>query len=162
MSNGKACGLDRIPLEVYKNAEVAKLLYDFLIIVWKKRKIPDQWREALLVAIAKATPGEFRGINLLCSGYKVYAKLMLYRVLDYIVIFVGPQQNGFLPGRSTSDVIGCMRRLMDSGVRYGSNLHAMLIDFSKAFDRISRKALRLILQDIGIDHRMVVYAIHHL
>jgi hypothetical protein len=48
-----------------------------------------------------------------------------------------------------------MRRVISSGIRYGSSLHAMLIDFSKAFDRISRKALCLILQDVGIDYRMV-------
>jgi hypothetical protein len=155
MSNGKACGLDGIPLEVYKDDEVAKRLYDFLIIVWKKRKIPEEWRKALLVPIPKSIPGDYRGINLLCSAYKIYAKLILFKILDWIMEFLGPNQNGFLPGRSTSDVIGCMRRLVSASVRYGSTLHAMLVDFSKAFDRISRNALKSILIDIGFDFNMV-------
>ena len=155
MHNGRACGLDKIPGEIYKNEVISKKLYDLIIIIWEQRHIPDIWRKSFLVPVPKKDPGEFRGINLLCSAYKIYAKIILNRIMDTIIGFVGTNQNGFLPGRSTSDVIGCMRRLVSANIKYGSNLHGILIDFSKAFDRVSRIAINRILLNIGIDYRMV-------
>jgi hypothetical protein len=38
--------------------------------------MPDQWRISKLVPIAKKVKGEFRGINLLVTAYKIYAKLI--------------------------------------------------------------------------------------
>ena len=61
----------------------------------------------------------------------------------------------FLPGRSTADVIGMVRRLFDSSVEYSTSLYAKLIDFSKAFDRVRRCAIRACLVNFGIDHRLV-------
>jgi len=107
------------------------------------------------VAIPKKAIGEYRGISLLCSAYKVYSKLLLSRVMDSVVEIAGTSQNGFLPGRSTADVIGCMRRMLESSGFYRSSLHGRLVDFSKAFDKVSRKAIFSVLIDRGVDMSLV-------
>ena len=84
-----------------------------------------------------------------------FSKLLLSRIIDVVAEYCGPTQNGFLTGRSTADVVACVRRLMDSSVEFHSGLFLKLVDFSKAFDKVNRSAIRIILLNCGIDFRLV-------
>jgi exonuclease III len=154
MKSGKADGIDSIPVDVYKNEFICKELYSLFLKIWFHRKIPDQWRHAIMVPVPKKQRGEYRGVSLLCSAYKVYSKLLLFEIIDTISKQCS-NQYGFLPKRSTRDVIGILRHLEEKSIANKSNLFSILVDFSKAFDRINRDALRLILYNMNIDFRMV-------
>jgi exonuclease III len=75
MKNGKSPGLDNIPAEVYKDGFLSSLLHKFIVKIWDNGVIPDKWRVAKLVPIPKPG-GDYRGISLLSTGYKIYAKIL--------------------------------------------------------------------------------------
>jgi hypothetical protein len=66
--------------------------------------------------------------------------------MDKVEAFVGHSQYGFRKGCSTRDVITAVRKIIESNQYAQTSMHAILIDFSKAFDTINRKALEFILR----------------
>jgi Reverse transcriptase (RNA-dependent DNA polymerase)/Endonuclease/Exonuclease/phosphatase family len=156
ISLNKATSLDDIPTDIFRNKDLGLILYDFILSIWNKNSLPSVWRLSKLMPIPKKTKGDFRGINILSAGYKIYASIINNRVYKKIEKFVGIEQSGFLRGKSTTDVIFSVRKLFESSKYAGVDMFAMLIDFSKAFPSINRDALRFILQKkVKIDKRMV-------
>ena len=153
LKNGKAT-MD-IPVEVFKSGPALFSLYELVVKIWKQRKMPKAWRHASLIGVPKKAPGELRPISLSSAGYKIYASILQQRVLHYVSKWISNTQCGFLPGRSTSDVLNCINRLIETSIVHKSPLHALMIDFAKAFDNVSRSAMHRILIDIGMDNRMV-------
>jgi hypothetical protein len=136
---GRAAGLDCIPSEVFKGESLSTLLFKLCSEIWTSKNIPDSWRNAKLVPVPKPkSDGQFRGISLCCSAYKIYASSLLSIILPKVIDYVGLTQFGFLPGRSTSDVIHAVRQISEANINDGTRLHGILIDFSKAFDQVNR------------------------
>jgi exonuclease III len=156
ISLNKAVSFDNIPTDIFKDEEIGKYLYEFLCVVWKTKCIPEEWKKSKLIPIPKKKLGEFRGINILSAGYKIYASIINNRIYKKVENFIGVEQCGFVKGKSTTDVIFAVRKLFESSKYAGINMHAMLIDFSKAFPSVSRGALKyILLKKVGIDKNMV-------
>ncbi|KYN12367.1 hypothetical protein ALC57_15482 [Trachymyrmex cornetzi] len=73
----KAAGIDRILTEAWKYAgkRLWKKLVSLMKMVWRKGKIPEDWKKSIIVPIYKRGDKEkatnYRGITLLCTAYKL-------------------------------------------------------------------------------------------
>jgi sorting nexin-29 len=146
VKNNKAVGVDEIPAEMYKDENLSLYLFKLIKLIWKEKKMPDQWRLSKLIPVPKKEIGQYRGINLLVSAYKIYANIISSRVINKVETYVGNSQYGFLKGRSTRDVITAIRKIIESNQYAQTDMNMVLIDFSKAFDTINRDALKFILR----------------
>ena len=82
-----------------------------------------------------------RGITLHNIDRKLLEILLLIRIAQTIDKFLGNEQCGYRPGRSTTEVLFCHRWLTAICQRYLTRFNIMGIDLSKAFDCVIRAKL---------------------
>eukprot|EP00975_Prorocentrum_lima_P047924 10021938-Prorocentrum_lima.AAC.1 len=69
--------------------------------------------------------------------YKLLARMMQVRLAAVLEPYLQPTQYGFRAQRGTADALHFVRRVVDEGERTGSRTLLVLLDWEKAFDRIS-------------------------
>ena len=156
--NGKAAGLDNIPIEVWKSGALNSELLDVCNKTLNGDK-PDIWIKSVIVPIPKkgdlGITDNYRGISLTVTAAKIFNKILLDRIRPHVDPILRDNQNGFRAGRSTLSQILTLRRLVE-GIK-AKQLPAVFIfvDFSKAFDSIHREKLMEILKAYGIPAKIV-------
>ena len=80
--------------------------------------MPDDFRDALIVSLyknkgSKADCENYRGISLLSIAGKIFARVILNRLITVSENNLPEAQCGFRPGRSTVDMIFAMRQLQE-------------------------------------------------
>eukprot|EP00794_Sanderia_malayensis_P006364 gene6364-7093_t len=146
MKKGKAVGLDDIPIEagrVLGDVGVETLLQIFTKIM-ELEKMPQEWRESILVPIFKNKGdildcGNCRGIKLMAHTLKFWERIIEKRLREGVS--VSDKQFGFMPGRSTTDAIFALRQLIEKYSEGRKDLHCVFIDLEKAYDRVPRQEI---------------------
>jgi len=97
----KSPGIDQIPAELIKaggrtiHLEIRKLI----ISIWKKEKLPEEWKESIILPIHKKGDktdcNNYRGISLLPTTYKILSNILLSRLIPYAKEIIGDHQCGF-------------------------------------------------------------------
>ena len=162
LASGKAAGADGIPPDVYKHggAAIRKQLLSLYKLCWREGVIPQDFKDADLVHLYKnkgdsKVCDNHRGISLLSIAGKIYARILLNRLMNHIqdIGLIPESQNGFMPGRSTIDPCFSLRLLQEKCMLHGQDLYLLFIDLTKAFDTVSRPGLWALLGKIGCpDH----------
>ena len=158
LSNGKACGLDNIPAEVWMTGKFNQELLDLCNAVYNQNPI-EKWTKGCLLPFPKkgnlGVTTNYRGITLTSIAAKIYNLLLLNRIRPAMESKLRKNQNGFRQNRSTSAQILTVRRIIE-GVK-AKKLQAVLlfVDFSKAFDSIHRGKMEEILLAYGIPQETV-------
>ena len=117
--------------------------------------MPKDWVDAIMISLfkgkgLKSVCGDYRGISLLESVGKVFARLLLNRLTKWILPSVIPEsQSGFRAGRGTMDMIYSVRQLQEKCIEHRLDLFQAFIDLTKAFDTVNRSALWIILGKLG-------------
>jgi hypothetical protein len=80
--------------------------------VWNKEKLPDQWKESIIVPVHK------KGDKTDCNNYRAISLLstsniLLSRLVPYIDEIIVDHQCGFRHNRSTTDQIFCIRQIQE-------------------------------------------------
>ena len=139
----KAAGLDGVGSRALREAPMCFLV--FLVSVFnaalRLRHFPDCWKVAKIVLIPKPGksrlfPQNFRPISLLSTISKLFEKVLLSRLSPYLDGFIRPEQFGFRRGHSTTQqLVRVVNKLVDN---HNHNLCsvAVLLDVSKAFDKV--------------------------
>ena len=156
--NGKACGLDQIPAEVWKSGALNTQLLELSNLVYNQQKIQIWLHSCILPFPKKGDLGitaNYRGISLIPIAAKIYNRLLLNRIQPEIEKVLRPNQNGFRKGRGTISQILTIRRIIE-GVK-AKQLPAILlfVDFRRAFDSIHRDKMKDILLSYGIPKETV-------
>ncbi|KAI0236956.1 hypothetical protein LSAT2_012515 [Lamellibrachia satsuma] len=162
-ANNKAAGLDGIPAEVYKHGGdtlVANLL-DRYRRYWESGELPQHFKDALIVNIYKRKGdrqdcGNYRGISLMAIASKIFAKILLQRLLVVANYILPEAQCGFRSSRSTIDVIFTFRPLQEKAAEQNKPLYIAFVDFSKAFDSISHPCLWRFLSKCGCPDKFML------
>jgi hypothetical protein len=164
MKNGKAAGASGITVETMKkwHREARPLEGEPLgesVILWEKvlkiirmafaeGKIPKAFCNGILVLIPKGKPGEFRGIALLETLYKLISSIINNRLQSTIVF--DDAIHGFRRGRGCNTAIMEAKLLMQYHYRKDSPLYMVFIDLKKAYDTLDREQALRILKGYGV------------
>ena len=90
-----------------------------------------------------ADANNYRGIALMSLCAKLRNKMLLQRIRPRLDPLFRPNQNGFRPRRGTTQHVLALRRVFEQcRLKQKTNCVAMFIDYSKAFDSISRGIMK--------------------
>ena len=159
----KAAGPDTVQGELlkYGGGTAAEQLTEFILACWDSGSVPAQWKDAKIVTIYKrkgdkSICGNSRGISLLSTGGKVYARVLLMRLIESVAEIVLPEsQCGFRRDRSTTDMTFTIRLLQEKCREQHKNLYIAFVDLTKAFDTVDRELLWRVLARFGCPPRFV-------
>ena len=159
--NRKACGPDKIYNEHIKESrqdigeEITTLFNNCL----SQGKSPNIRRKATIKMHYKGkgdtvNPNSYRGIILECSLFKLLTSLLTTRLTELVDADLPEEQFGFRRGRNTTQAVNCLQNdIEDALSKPKGKLHAIFVDFTKAFDTIRRDIVITKLQNfIGHDN----------
>ena len=146
MKKGKAQGSDDVPMEAWitLSNKGVEFLVNFFNKLLRGEKMPDKWRRSVLVSLCKGKKdikecGNYWGIKLMSHTMKLWERIIEARLRKKVTI--AEQQFGFMPGRSTTDAIFCLRMLLEKWTEGQKAVHCAFIDLEKAYDRVPREKL---------------------
>ena len=161
MKNGKATGMDGIPVEVWKclGEEGIDMLWDLMQGIYEQETIPTEWRDSVIIPIYKEKGdiqdcGNYRGIKLMSHTMKIWERIIDRRLREETTI--GDEQFGFMPGRGTTDAIFAVRQLMEKHREKQKGLHMVFIDLEKAYDRVPRQEVWRCMREKGVPEKYVM------
>ena len=156
----KASGPDNIPAKFHK--VTAEQLAPALTCLYQaslhQSKIPDDWRQARVAPLYKtgksdrSKPAHYRPISLTSISCKVMEHIMcsnLMRHLDENNI-LSDLQHGFRRKRSCETQLVLTVDELSRALDQGKQIDCILLDFAKAFDKVSHKSLIAKLRNYGV------------
>ena len=160
-SRGKRPGKDGIPPEVFLagGPYLIRKLTELLVKIWKKGEVPQDFKDASIVSLFKKGQrllcDNYRGISLLSVAGKILARVIINRINFHLTDLVcSESQCGFRKGRGTVDMVFCLRQLQEKSREHRKPLYMAFIDLTKAFDTVSRSALWIVLEILGLPNQM--------
>ena len=103
--------------------------------MYGKKKLPEELKNAIVVPIFKkgdmSKAENYRGISLLNTCYKIYAKIIMKRLNDIAEEKILEYQNGFRRGRSCTDASFTIKLLIEKRIEHNLEMHACFVDLEK-------------------------------
>ena len=153
---GKAPGLDGIPVELYKacKLELAPAMADVFTAIGIAGRVPQGFLEGVITVLYKnrgspALPGSYRPITLLCTDYRVLAKVLTNRLGPVLGRVVTLEQSAFLPDRLIGANVHFLRQLPHLMAQTGRSCVLAFLDIAKAYDSLDRKFLFAVMEAMG-------------
>ena len=154
----KASGPDEISNRVLKLC--ADSLCNPLSVIFNKSLelglFPDQWKEALVTAIFKKADRQlkvnYRPISLLCCLSKVFERLVFNDLYEYLTTngLLASCNSGFRKNDSTINRLLALLDTIHKGLEDRKDAILILLDISKAFDKVWHPGLMFKLKQLGI------------
>ncbi|VDP82985.1 unnamed protein product, partial [Schistosoma mattheei] len=147
IKSGKAAGPDDIPAEALKAdvAVTARILHILFNKIWDEEQVPTDWEEGLLIKIPKkgdlSKCDDYRSTTLLSIPGKVFNRVLLNRMKDYVDAQIRHQHSRFRRNRSCTDQIGTLQIIVEQSIEWDLSLYINFIDYEKAFDSVDRTTL---------------------
>ena len=158
----KACGPDDIGNIILKNTPaLAKSLRLIFQTSLNKGKFPTSWKICEITPIYKendrADISQYRPISLLKNVSKVFEKILFTNIYPLVERQLSDDQYGFRQARSV--VLQLLIYLDEIFNRLDNKehneIHALYIDFRKAFDKVTHQKLISKLNEMGIGGKLL-------
>ena len=160
-----APGDSGIPAKVWKTLSEYEETFDVLKFIildfWETELTPSEWETGLLTILAKkgdlSLPGNYRGIMLLETAYKIVAVILNKRlqIIEEGLAELHENQCGFRTERGCTDANFIVKMAMKKRREHGLESWILFLDLVKAFDRVPRELLWSILEKVGVPPKLV-------
>ena len=97
----------------------------------------------------------WRPLVMLCSDYKVFAKIIANRLQSVLPYLISPEQVGFMKGRGAADNLIDLLTVIEHCEQNDIAAIITSVDYKKAFDTISWSATQAILRSFGFADRFI-------
>ncbi|MCG8035359.1 MAG: hypothetical protein JAZ03_24705 [Candidatus Thiodiazotropha taylori] len=154
----KATGPDSIPSRFLK--DFADEITPALTLIFRaslhQGEVPQDWRQAYVTPIFKkgdrSSPANYRPISLTSVCSKVMEHILHSQVMKHLEAhgILSDQQHGFRKRRSCESQLILTLQDLAAGMDEGQQIDAILLDFSKAFDKVPHERLAIKLKHYGI------------
>lgn len=166
----QAIGVDNLSVTmlVYAFPIISKHLchiYDYCI---EKSVFPKIWKKSLVQPLPKVdNPSEFnslRPVSVLCVPAKIFEKILNSKIINHLDKFsiMSPIQSGFRTKYSCTTALLTITDDILRAIDKKQLVFLVLLDFTKAFDRIKHNLLIVILQYIGFSPSAVLLFTNYL
>ena len=168
LANGKSPGILGFPAELFRYAQASStpgepytpnvlspLIADIFTLALANRMVPAEANACLVTPVHKKgdayDTANYRPIAVGDSLMRLYANILNSRLVAYLENnrLRVDCQTGFRPELSTTHQLFIVQHLID-WARGVTPLHFAFLDLSKAYDRVSRFQLGIILEQLGI------------
>ena len=158
-----AAGPDKLPAQLLRMgaselAPVFTLLFQATLV---QGRIPVEWKSAHVTPIFKkgdkSNPSNYRPISLTSIVCKVMEHIIHSQIINHLDNhnLLTSRQFGFRKARSCESQLLLTVDDLARGLRDGEQIDAVLLDFSKAFDRVPHQRLLLKLHFLGVRGRLL-------
>ena len=130
-----------VEITKYAPLEIKYRFLELLNMCWKTYRIPEGIIYPIFKKGNRRECGNYRGINLLNSAYKIYAKLLTKRINIINEVLLIEEHCGFRRGHSCSDCVFILQQLIQKGREFNLATYFLFIDYKKAFDTVTRGKL---------------------
>ncbi|PZC79969.1 hypothetical protein B5X24_HaOG215559 [Helicoverpa armigera] len=157
----KAPGPDGINNELLSDCKsaIAPLLKYVFNDVVDTEKIPTQWTTSTIILLHKKGDRDeinnYRPISLMSNIYKIFAKVILWRITRTLDENQPKEQAGFRAGYSTLDHVHTVRQIFQKTKEFNMPFYCCFIDFNKAFDSIEHENIWSCLKIQGVEHKYI-------
>ena len=160
LKNGKSPGLDHILNEMLKPFVITypDILLKLFNTIVDKNSISADWLIFLITTIHKKgekdDPNNYRGISVMSCIGKLFLSILNNRLARFAKEknLLSESQLGFVQGNRTSDPHIILHNLIQKYChKKKGKIYGCFVDFSKAFDNVSRDILLNKLQKNGVD-----------
>ena len=163
LKNVKAPGSSNILPEMLKvgckDEEFINMIVDLLSSVWKERKVPKEWIDAILVPIPKKGDlkicDNWQGIALLEVVGKMTARIIQDRLQKVAERELSESQCRFRGGRGCTDMTFTVRQLVEKSTKHTTKLYIIFVDLRKAYDSVPCEALWVVLKRLGVPDTLI-------
>ena len=166
----KSSGPDEIPATLLKH--LASVIAPALTLIFQaslcQSLIPIEWKTANIVPLFKkgnrSDPNNYRPVSLTC----IYSKLLEHIVYSHIFLhlkkynILTEEQHGFRQNRSCETQLIATVNDLAEGLNTGNQTDVILLDFSKAFDKVPHVRLCHKLHHLGINGSLLTWIKHFL
>jgi len=120
----KSPGIDQTPAELIKvgGRTICLEIHKLITSIWKKKKLPEEWKESIIVPIHKKGDktdcNNYGGVSLLPTTYTILSYILLSRLIQYAKEIIGDHQSGFRRNRSTIDHIFFICQILEKKLEY--------------------------------------------
>ena len=157
----KAPGPDQIrPLLLQKLClEIAPILQVIFSKSLEEGSLPSEWLKANVSPIfkkgEKSDPANYRPISLTCILCKIFEHIVASNVVKHLDVnqILYDLQHGFRSKRSCETQLTMLIEEIHRNLKEGKQTDIILLDFSKAFDKVNHAKLILKLHNYGIRGR---------
>jgi hypothetical protein len=156
LKNGKAPGPDGIRKEdltvnIEANSAILTLIFQYSL---DKRKVPSDWKMANVVPVFKGgdkkLPSNYRPISLTSICCKLLERIILSHISEKLNKILHNHQHGFRSGLSCVTQLASTIHEIMAKVDRRTCIQAVVLDFSKAFDKVPHNKLLKKLIDSGL------------
>ncbi|MCG8032702.1 MAG: reverse transcriptase domain-containing protein [Candidatus Thiodiazotropha taylori] len=161
LNPNKAAGPDRIkPLLLQKlSLEIAPILQVIFTKSLDEGSLPSDWLKANVSPIFKkgdkSSPANYRPISLTCILCKILEHIMTSNLVKHLdgnqILY--DLQHGFRAKRSCETQLTMLIEELHRNIQDGRQTDIILLDFSKAFDKVSHEKLIYKLHGYGVRGR---------
>ena len=158
-------GEDRIPQRILIDGMEILLqpLAVFFSMVYRDKVIPEQWKMAKITPVHKKGPRKevknYRPVANLCSGSKIYEKLILHRIQEIQdeenVDITNENQHGFKRGKSTTTAGLAIQSALARALDLGEFALLANLDLSSAFDVVNVDLLLKRMRIVGLPRDVI-------
>ena len=158
LKQNKASGPDDIPARLLKelNNELSPIFTILFQASVNQGKVPKDWKLANVTPLFKkgdkSDPGNYRPVSLTSITCKILEHIIYSSIVNHLDKnnVLCPHQHGFRKNRSCeTQLIGLIDDL-SKGLDGNTQIDAILLDFSKAFDKVHHTSLLKKLKFFGI------------